>query len=110
MVAAIRPRGKPAGVWALRRADRPGSAAATALREVAEETGAHGRSLSKLGDIPTGSTGRASGYSSQFVFLINLCDFATRRISRVRGESQTAPSERKEDFRLLRAAWRAKLA
>jgi 8-oxo-dGTP pyrophosphatase MutT (NUDIX family) len=53
MVAAIRPGGKPAGTWALPkgRIDEGEAAEATALREVAEETGAHGRSLGKLGDV-----------------------------------------------------------
>jgi 8-oxo-dGTP pyrophosphatase MutT (NUDIX family) len=53
MLAAIRPGGKPPGLWALPkgRIDEGESGEATALREVAEETGAHGRSLGKLGDI-----------------------------------------------------------
>jgi 8-oxo-dGTP pyrophosphatase MutT (NUDIX family) len=53
VVAAIRPGGKPPGTWALPkgRIDAGEAAEATALREVAEETGAHGRSLGKLGDI-----------------------------------------------------------
>jgi 8-oxo-dGTP pyrophosphatase MutT (NUDIX family) len=53
MVAAIRPAGKPEGVWALPKGQIEGRASgeATALREVAEETGAHGRSLGKLGDV-----------------------------------------------------------
>jgi 8-oxo-dGTP pyrophosphatase MutT (NUDIX family) len=53
MVAAIRPAGKPAGLWALPkgRIDEGESGEATALREVAEETGARGRSLGKLGDV-----------------------------------------------------------
>ena len=53
MVAAIRPAGKPPGVWALPkgRIDPGERAEATALREIAEETGAHGRSLGKLGDV-----------------------------------------------------------
>jgi 8-oxo-dGTP pyrophosphatase MutT (NUDIX family) len=53
MVAAIRPAGKPAGLWALPkgRIDDGEPAELTALREVAEETGAHGRSLGKLGDV-----------------------------------------------------------
>ena len=52
-VAAIRPAGKPEGVWALPkgRIDPGESVEATALREVQEETGASGRSLGKLGDI-----------------------------------------------------------
>jgi 8-oxo-dGTP pyrophosphatase MutT (NUDIX family) len=53
MLAAIRPAGKPPGLWALPkgRIDEGESAEATALREVAEETGAQGRSLGKLGDV-----------------------------------------------------------
>jgi len=53
MVAAIRPGGKPPGLWALPkgRIDDGESGEATALREVVEETGAHGRSLGKLGDV-----------------------------------------------------------
>jgi 8-oxo-dGTP pyrophosphatase MutT (NUDIX family) len=53
MVAAIRPRRDGPAVWALPKGHiDPGEGAeATALREVAEETGAHGRSLGKLGDV-----------------------------------------------------------
>ena len=53
MLAAIRPAGKKEGVWALPKGlIDPGEAPeATALREVAEETGAHGRSAGKLGDV-----------------------------------------------------------
>ena len=53
MMAAIRPAGKPEGLWALPkgRIDPGEKGEATALREVAEETGAHGRSLGKLGDV-----------------------------------------------------------
>jgi 8-oxo-dGTP pyrophosphatase MutT (NUDIX family) len=53
MVAAIRPAGKRPGVWALPKGqiEEGDSGEATALREVAEETGAHGRSLGKLGDV-----------------------------------------------------------
>jgi 8-oxo-dGTP pyrophosphatase MutT (NUDIX family) len=51
-VAAIRPQGKPPGVWALPkgRIDEGERGEQTALREVEEETGAGGRSLGKLGD------------------------------------------------------------
>ncbi|HST19024.1 MAG TPA: NUDIX domain-containing protein [Gaiellaceae bacterium] len=53
MVAAIRPGGKPDGVWALPKGqiDAGETGEQTALREAAEETGAHGRSLGKLGDV-----------------------------------------------------------
>ena len=53
MLAAIRPGGRPAGLWALPkgRIDDGEGAEETALREVTEETGAHGRSLGKLGDV-----------------------------------------------------------
>jgi len=53
MVAAIRPGGRPEGLWALPKGgiDAGESPEATALREVAEETGVRGRSLGKLGDV-----------------------------------------------------------
>jgi 8-oxo-dGTP pyrophosphatase MutT (NUDIX family) len=53
MMAAIRPAGRPAGLWALPKGqiDEGESGEETALREVAEETGARGRSLGKLGDV-----------------------------------------------------------
>jgi 8-oxo-dGTP pyrophosphatase MutT (NUDIX family) len=53
VVAAIRPAGRPAGLWALPKGNiGPGEEpAAAAVREVAEETGAHGRLERKLGDV-----------------------------------------------------------
>jgi 8-oxo-dGTP pyrophosphatase MutT (NUDIX family) len=52
-LAAIRPQGKPAGVWALPKGNLdPGEKPdETALREVWEETGVRGRLLEKLGDV-----------------------------------------------------------
>jgi 8-oxo-dGTP pyrophosphatase MutT (NUDIX family) len=52
MVAAIRPAGKKPGTWALPkgRIDAGERGEEAALREVAEETGAHGQSLGKLGE------------------------------------------------------------
>jgi 8-oxo-dGTP pyrophosphatase MutT (NUDIX family) len=53
MLAAIRPGGKPEGVWALPKGlvgpgEKPEE---TAVREVAEETGVEATSLGKLGDV-----------------------------------------------------------
>jgi 8-oxo-dGTP pyrophosphatase MutT (NUDIX family) len=52
-LAAIRPGGRPEGVWALPKGNvGPGeSPEATAVREVAEETGLEARSHGKLGDV-----------------------------------------------------------
>jgi 8-oxo-dGTP pyrophosphatase MutT (NUDIX family) len=52
-LAAIRPNGKPAGVWALPKGliDSGETGAETAVREVAEETGLAGRLEQKLGDV-----------------------------------------------------------
>ena len=52
-LAAIRPGGKPEGVWALPKGQIAAgdSAADTALREVAEETGVEASLEGKLGDI-----------------------------------------------------------
>ncbi len=53
MVAAIRPRGKPPGVWALPKGNlEAGEAPAeTAVREVYEETGVQAHVVEKLGDV-----------------------------------------------------------
>ena len=52
-LAAIRPNGKPEGTWALPKGliDPGETGAATAVREVAEETGVQGRLEGKLGDV-----------------------------------------------------------
>jgi len=52
-LAAIRPAGKREGLWALPKGlvGRGEQPEATAVREVAEETGATGRLVGKLGDI-----------------------------------------------------------
>jgi 8-oxo-dGTP pyrophosphatase MutT (NUDIX family) len=52
-LAAIRPNGKPEGVWALPKGliDAGESGADTAVREVAEETGLAGTLVEKLGDV-----------------------------------------------------------
>jgi 8-oxo-dGTP pyrophosphatase MutT (NUDIX family) len=53
VMAAIRPGGKPEGTWALPKGlIAPGEKGeATALREVAEETGVEATPVEKLGDI-----------------------------------------------------------
>ena len=53
MVAAIRPQGKPEGVWALPKGkiDAGEDPAETAVREVFEETGVRGSLVQKLGDV-----------------------------------------------------------
>jgi 8-oxo-dGTP pyrophosphatase MutT (NUDIX family) len=53
MVAAIRPGGKPEGVWALPKGlvGRGEDPQATALREITEETGLEGDAVTKLGDV-----------------------------------------------------------
>ena len=52
-LAAVRPGGKPEGVWALPKGliDPGEGAQETALREVAEETGLQGDPVAKLGDV-----------------------------------------------------------
>ena len=52
-LAAIRPGGRPEGLWALPKGNvGPGEAPeATAVREVAEETGLESVSAGKLGDV-----------------------------------------------------------
>jgi 8-oxo-dGTP pyrophosphatase MutT (NUDIX family) len=53
VVAAIRPAGRPPGLWVLPKGQiGPGeSGREAALREIAEETGVEGRLLGKLGDV-----------------------------------------------------------
>jgi 8-oxo-dGTP pyrophosphatase MutT (NUDIX family) len=52
-LAAIRPAGKPEGLWALPKGliDKGERPEETASREVAEETGADGSLVRKLGDV-----------------------------------------------------------
>ena len=53
VVAAIRPQGKPEGIWALPKGNLdPGEKPEeTAVREVFEETGVQGHLVEKLGDV-----------------------------------------------------------
>jgi 8-oxo-dGTP pyrophosphatase MutT (NUDIX family) len=52
-LAAIRPGGRPQGLWALPKGNigEGEGAEATAVREVAEETGVESESAGKLGDV-----------------------------------------------------------
>jgi 8-oxo-dGTP pyrophosphatase MutT (NUDIX family) len=71
-LAAIRPGGRPEGVWALPKGQvAPGdSTEATALREVAEETGLQGRVVAKLGDTRYVYTESWKGGSGERVFKV----------------------------------------
>ena len=96
--AAIRPAGKPQGLWALPkgRIDRGESAEATAVREVTEETGAEGRSAGKLGDIRYVFT-----WSGERVFKV--VSFYLVRYSRGRlGDLPPATAHEVDEVRWLR--------
>jgi 8-oxo-dGTP pyrophosphatase MutT (NUDIX family) len=71
-LAAIRPAGRAAGVWALPKGlISPGdSAAETALRETAEETGLQGHLEEKLGDVRYVYTQSWKGGSGERVFKV----------------------------------------
>jgi 8-oxo-dGTP pyrophosphatase MutT (NUDIX family) len=70
--AAIHPRGRKPGVWALPKGIvEPGEPPEqTALREVEEETGARGRSLGKLGDVRYAYTQTWGDAAGERVFKI----------------------------------------
>ncbi len=88
--AAIRPNGKPEGLWALPKGlvDPGESSEATALREVTEETGAEGRSLGKLGDV-------RYVYSRGGKRIFKVVSFYLLRYSRGR-LGDIAPEQRRE--------------
>ena len=71
-LAAIHPQGKPEGTWALPKGlIAPGeSAEATALREVAEETGIEGRADGKLGDVKYVYTANFKGANGERIFKV----------------------------------------
>ena len=89
-LAAIRPGGKPEGVWALPKGQiAPGdSADDTALREVAEETGLQGRLDGKLGDVRYVYTWKGERIFKVVSFFLVRYDAAgsatSRRSSRTR--------------------------
>src|SRR6201981_1083154 len=72
MLAAIRPRGKEDGVWALPKGtiDAGESAAETAVREGHEETGVEGRRVGKLGDVRYVYTASWEGGSGERIFKV----------------------------------------
>ena len=91
MLAAIRPAGKPAGVWALPKGlidagERPEH---TAAREVAEETGAEGALVRKLGDVRYVYT-RRGGERVFKVVSFYLFRYGTGRLG------DLAPEQRRE--------------
>ena len=74
-LAAIRPNGKPEGVWALPKGliDPGETGAETALREVAEETGLTGRLELKLGDVRYVYTRRGERVFKVVSFFLLRC-------------------------------------
>ncbi len=95
--AAIRPAGKEHGVWALPkgllgRGEKPEE---TAVREVAEETGAQGRLVEKLGDV-------RYVYSSRGERVFKVVSFYLLRYSRGRlGELPPATAHEVAEVRWL---------
>jgi 8-oxo-dGTP pyrophosphatase MutT (NUDIX family) len=88
MVAAIRPAGRPAGLWALPKGNvgEGEEPAATAVREVAEETGAHGKLDRKLGDVRyvyTQSWGEGAGERIFKVVSFYLLRYSSGRLGEV---------------------------
>jgi 8-oxo-dGTP pyrophosphatase MutT (NUDIX family) len=97
-VAAIRPQGKADGVWALPKGNLdPGEQPAeTAVREVLEETGVHGRLVEKLGDVKYTYTRRGG------VRVFKIVSFYLLRAGRGRlGEIEEAMRVEVADARWL---------
>jgi 8-oxo-dGTP pyrophosphatase MutT (NUDIX family) len=91
MLAAIRPAGKPPGLWALPKGliddgERPEE---TAAREVREETGVEGRLEAKLGDVRYVYT-RRGGERVFKVVSFYLLRYARGRLGDI------APDQRRE--------------
>jgi 8-oxo-dGTP pyrophosphatase MutT (NUDIX family) len=88
MVAAIRPAGRPEGLWALPKGNigEGEDPAAAAIREFAEETGAQGRLDHKLGDVRyvyTQSWGEGAGERIFKVVSFYLLRYSSGRLGDV---------------------------
>jgi 8-oxo-dGTP pyrophosphatase MutT (NUDIX family) len=92
-MAAIRPGGKPEGVWALPKGliDEGERPAATALREVEEETGIRGRLDRKLGDVRYVYT--SDGERVFKVVSFFLVHYSSGRLGSIRPESEHEVAE-----------------
>jgi 8-oxo-dGTP pyrophosphatase MutT (NUDIX family) len=91
VVAAIRPAGRPAGLWTLPKGNiGPGEdPAAAAIREVAEETGAQGKLERKLGDVRYVYTqwwGKGAGERIFKIVSFYLLRYTSGRLGDVRAE------------------------
>jgi len=100
-LAAIRPGGKNPGVWALPkgRIESGDTGEATALREVAEETGLEGLSLGKLGDVRYVYTESWKGAEGERVFKV-VSFFLVRYL---RGRIDDVPAEHRHE--VAEARW-----
>jgi 8-oxo-dGTP pyrophosphatase MutT (NUDIX family) len=88
VVAAIRPAGRPEGLWALPKGNigKGEDPAAAAMREVLEETGAQGRLDRKLGDVRyvyTQSWGKGAGERIFKVVSFYLLRYSSGRLGDV---------------------------
>jgi 8-oxo-dGTP diphosphatase len=98
MFAAIRPRGRPEGLWALPKGnidpgERPEE---TAVREVEEETGARGDAAGKLGDVRyvyTQSWGEARGERVFKVVSFYLVRYSGGRLGEITDEMRREVDE-----------------
>ena len=98
MFAAIRPRGRPEGLWALPKGnidpgERPEE---TAVREVEEETGARGHAAGKLGDVRyvyTQSWGEARGERVFKVVSFYLVRYSGGRLGEISDEMRREVDE-----------------
>jgi 8-oxo-dGTP pyrophosphatase MutT (NUDIX family) len=90
--AAIRPGGKPEGVWALPKGlIEEESPEVSALREIEEETGCRGQPLGKLGDVRYVYTLRGERIFKVVSFF--LAGYAGGRIGEIRPEFRKEVAE-----------------